>query len=195
LSGPRAEVAHPGCALVCHPHPLQGGAMSNKVTYTLASCAQKAGAYALRFNFRGVGRSAGPHDEGRGETGDVIFLAGWLRERLPDAPLLLAGFSFGAWVSSHAAARVDPVALVSIAPPFARYRALAPPPSSPHCPWLVVQGTDDEVVGYAETVQALKEFAPSPQLVTMDGVGHFFHNRLSDLADAVQPFMQAHLAG
>src|SRR3546814_9504400 len=78
-------------------HPLLGGALSNKVVYTLASCAQKAGLYALRFNFRGVGRSEGLHDEGRGETEDTVFLANWLRERVPQGPLVLMGFSFGAW--------------------------------------------------------------------------------------------------
>ena len=88
-----------GIAVVCHPHPLHGGALSNKVTWMLASCALKAGLVAARFNFRGVGRSAGAHDEGRGETDDTLTVVDWLRGQAPGAPLLLAGFSFGAFVS------------------------------------------------------------------------------------------------
>ena len=195
LQAPRTP-AVAGYAVVCHPHPLFGGAMSNKVTYTLASSAQQAGYYALRFNFRGVGRSAGQHDEGRGEVDDTVFVAEWLRQRvqeqLPEAPLLLAGFSFGAWVSVAAAARLKPSTQVSIAPPFAKYAGDAPQPPRPPCPWLVVHGRDDEVVAYEETVAALKIYDPPPELVTMDGVGHFFHNRLADLGNVVLPFMQAH---
>ncbi|MFT4047467.1 MAG: hypothetical protein QM661_12325 [Solimonas sp.] len=193
INAPAAPAADSGFAVVCHPHPLFGGALGNKVTYTLASCAQKAGLYALRFNFRGVGRSEGRHDEGRGETDDTVFLAGWLRERLPRGPLLLAGFSFGAWVSVAAAARVRPTAQVSIAPPFAKYFGDAPPPPRPPCPWLVVHGRDDEVVPYEETVIALKTYDPPPQLVTLDRVGHFFHNKLAELSEVVLPFVREHV--
>lgn len=194
ISGPRVPSAQPGYAVVCHPHPLYGGAMSNKVTYALASCAQNAGLYALRFNFRGVGRSQGVHDEGRGETDDTVLLAQWLGERLPQGRLLLAGFSFGAWVSTAAAARLEPAAQISIAPPFAKYFADAPPPARPRCPWLVVHGRDDEVVDYEATRRILAGYDPPPQLVTMDGVGHFFHNRLADLNEVVLPFIREHFA-
>jgi alpha/beta superfamily hydrolase len=193
LQAPRTVLPTSGCAVICHPHPLFGGAFGNKVTYTLASCAQKSGLYALRFNFRGVGRSAGQHDEGRGETDDTVFVAQWLRERVPDGPLLLAGFSFGAWVSVAAAARLQPALQVSIAPPFVKYFDNAPPPPRPPCPWLVVHGRDDEVVAYDDTVAALKTYDPPPQLVTLDHVGHFFHNRLGDLGDVVLPFVQQHV--
>ncbi|MFX4861169.1 alpha/beta fold hydrolase, partial [Acinetobacter baumannii] len=82
--------------VVCHPHPLFGGAMTNKVAYTLASCALKAGMAAARFNFRGVGRSTGLHDDGRGEVEDVLAVVAWMRQALPAAECALAGFSFGA---------------------------------------------------------------------------------------------------
>ncbi len=193
LSAPREPVEPAGFAVICHPHPLFGGAMSNKVTYALASSANKAGLYALRFNFRGVGRSGGEHDNGRGETDDVEFLATWMREQLPDGPAVLMGFSFGAWVSARAAAQVRPVAQVSIAPPFSKYFDDMPPPPRPPCPWLVVHGTDDEVVDYQQTRRILERYDPPPELVALDGVGHFFHGRLTDLGNIVLPFLQRHV--
>jgi hypothetical protein len=178
-----------GIAVVCHPHPLHGGALGNKVTYTLASCALKAGLVAARFNFRGVGRSQGVHDEGRGETDDTLAVIAWLRERLPGAALLLAGFSFGAFVSLKAAARAKPQLQISIAPPF-KYFESEPVPPRPAAPWLVVHGLDDEVVDYAGTRAVLERYAPPPELVTLDGVGHFFHGRLGELEQAVSGFIR-----
>ena len=194
LSAPREPRPDADFAVICHPHPLHGGAMSNKVTYTLASCANKAGLYALRFNFRGVGASAGTHDHGRGETEDVVFLARWLQTQLPQGRLLLAGFSFGAWVSANAAAQLAPTALLSIAPPFAKYFDDAPPPPRPACPWLVVHDTADEVVDYGETKKLLDAYTPPPELVTTSGAGHFFHGRLTELSSSVMPFLQRHFA-
>jgi len=182
-----------GIAVVCHPHPLHGGALSNKVTYQLASCALKAGLVAARFNFRGVGRSQGTHDAGRGETDDTLAVVAFLREHLADAPLLLAGFSFGAFVSLKAAARARPALQVSIAPPF-KYFEAEPLPPRPDAPWLVVHGRDDEVVDYAATKAVLERYQPPPELVTLDGVGHFFHGRLRDLDAAVSGFLQRNLA-
>jgi uncharacterized protein len=177
-----------GFAVICHPHPLHGGALGNKVTWTLASCALKAGCVAARFNFRGVGRSEGGHDEGRGETEDTLVVAEWLRARVSSPRLLLAGFSFGAFVSLKAAARARPQLQVSIAPPF-KYFAAEPLPPRPAAPWLVVHGRDDEVVAYDETKAVLERYAPPPELVALDGVGHFFHGRLPDLERAVSGFI------
>jgi alpha/beta superfamily hydrolase len=178
-----------GIAVICHPHPLHGGALSNKVAYQLAACALKAGFVAARFNFRGVGRSRGTHDEGRGETDDTLTVVDWLRVQAPGVPLLLAGFSFGAFVSLKAAARAKPALQVSIAPPF-KYFEAEPLPPRPDGPWLVVHGRDDEVVDYATTVAVLQRYQPPPELVTLDGVGHFFHGRLRDLEAAVSGFLQ-----
>jgi len=178
-----------GSCLICHPHPLYGGAMSNKVVYSLASAAGQAGLHTLRFNFRGVGRSAGRHDEGRGEADDAIWLAEQMRAALPaDMPLVLAGFSFGAFVVLKAAARVQPAALMQVAPPFAATRDIyvlddgALP--QPRCPWRVIHSRDDDTVSYDETVAALTAYKPGPQLITVDGAGHFFHGRLSEVAEA-----------
>ncbi|HUR39679.1 MAG TPA: alpha/beta fold hydrolase [Verrucomicrobiae bacterium] len=176
-----------GVAVICHPHPLHGGTLTNKVTYQLASCALKAGFVAARFNFRGVGKSEGKHDEGRGESDDALAVAEWLRGQLPGMPLLLAGFSFGAFVSLRAAARAQPDLLVSIAPPF-RYFDEKPP--RPPCPWLVVHGRDDDVVAFEETRKALAGYEPPVELAPMDGVGHFFHGKLIELERAVSAFIQ-----
>ncbi len=193
-SAPREPRGDAGFAIVCHPHPLFGGAMSNKVAYSLAATAQKAGLHALRFNFRGVGRSEGGHDEGRGETEDVVFLAAWMRERLDaGAPVVLMGFSFGAWVSVRAAAQLKPAVQVSIAPPFGKYVGDAAVPPRPPCPWLVIHGTDDEVVDYNQTRAVLDAYSPPPELVSLDGTGHFFHGRLGELGAIVQPFLEKHL--
>jgi len=183
-----------GVAVVCHPHPLHGGALSNKVAYTLASCALKAGLAAARFNFRGVGRSEGVHDEGRGEADDTLAVVQWLRAQAPGAPLLLAGFSFGAFVSLKAAARAQPQLQVSIAPPF-RYFSGEPLPPRPDAPWLVVHGRDDDVVAYDDTVTVLRQYQPPPELVTLDGAGHFFHGQLGALDQAVGAFLRRHLPG
>ena len=192
LAAPRERAQPAGCAIVCHPHPLYGGAMSNKVAYTLAASALKAGLYALRFNFRGVGRSEGAHDHGRGEAEDVLLLVQRMRELLPQARLVLAGFSFGAFVSLSAAARARPDLLISVAPPFGKYLGDAPPPARADCPWLVLHSRDDDVVAYEETAAVLEKYAPPPQLVTVDGAGHFFNGRLALIGDSVVPFIRQH---
>jgi len=189
LTAPRDVATPAGIAVICHPHPLMGGAMSNKVVYSLASSASKAGLYSLRFNFRGVGRSEGLHDEGRGETDDTLFLVDWLRQRVPGARLVLMGFSFGGFVSVKAAQQAKPYLQVSIAPPFSKYFN-EPVPPRPDCPWLVVHGTGDDVVSYEDTVQVLNGFDPPPQLATLKDAGHFFHGRLAELQDAVLPFIK-----
>ncbi|MGQ0501406.1 MAG: alpha/beta hydrolase [Panacagrimonas sp.] len=184
---PRA--APRGIAVICHPHPLYGGALSNKVTYTLASAALAFGLAAVRFNFRGVGKSQGGHDSARGETDDCVTVVDWLRTQRRDAPLLLAGFSFGAFVSLNAAARVRPAALVSIAPPFGRYFGDAPKPLHPGCPWITLHSRDDEVVPFDESRETLDTYDPAPEQVLVDGAGHFFHGRLDDVRDTVLPFL------
>lgn len=192
LSAPRGTAR--GGAVICHPHPLFGGAMSNKVTYKLASIALSAGLYALRFNFRGVGRSQGQHDEGRGETDDTVLLGRWLMSRLPaGSPLLLAGFSFGGFVSARAAEHLHPQVQVGVAPPFGGRYVYAQHPKRPDCPWMVIHSRDDDVVSYEETAAALAAYDPPAELVTVDGAGHFFNGRLGDLQDAVLPFIERHL--
>ncbi|HET8553170.1 MAG TPA: alpha/beta fold hydrolase [Gammaproteobacteria bacterium] len=168
-------------ALVCHPHPLFQGTMHNKVAHMLARALTDLGALALRFNFRGVGASAGAHDRGDGETDDTVALAQWLRERHPGLPLWLAGFSFGAMVALRAAPRLEPAALVTVAPPVDRADKLIRPP----CPWLLLQGDDDDVVGAQAVLAWARALDPPPNIATFPGVGHFFHGNLNALRKTV----------
>lgn len=196
FAAPKTAATPQGIALICHPHPLYGGAMSNKVVYTLAATALKCGLYALRFNFRGVGASEGRHDAGHGETTDTLFLVEQIRDAMPQARLVLAGFSFGAHVSLRAAAQAKPALLISIAPPFGeKYLADHPPLQHPACPWLVIHSRDDDVVRYDETVAALQQFSPPPELVTVDGAGHFFNQQLPLISTHAGPFISRHWGG
>ncbi|MGQ0621649.1 MAG: alpha/beta hydrolase [Panacagrimonas sp.] len=188
VSSPR-ETAR-GFAVICHPHPLFGGAMSNKVVYSLGSTALKHGLVSVRFNFRGVGKSQGVHDQGRGETRDCLAVVAALRATMPPgAPLLLAGFSFGAFVSLSAARSAGAAALVSIALPFGRYFDGAANPPHPGCPWMALHSRDDDTVPYAETMAILDSYSPSAERISVDGAGHFFHGRLKDIQDAVTAFL------
>ena len=117
LEVPAAGAPVGGFAVVCHPHPLHGGTMQNKVVHTLARALQEAGIATLRFNFRGVGASAGSYDEGRGEIEDALAVIAYGRARWPGAALTLAGFSFGAQVALLAAPSSAPARLITVAPP------------------------------------------------------------------------------
>jgi alpha/beta superfamily hydrolase len=168
-------------ALVCHPHPLYDGTMHNKVVHMLARALTDLGAVTLRFNFRGVGQSAGTYDRGTGETDDTIALAKWLREQHPDLPLWLGGFSFGAMVALCAAPNIEPAALVTVAPPVDRLDGFV----HPHCPWLLLQGENDDVVDPNKILHWARALEPSPTIKTFAGVGHFFHGHLNALREAV----------
>jgi alpha/beta superfamily hydrolase len=192
LAVPRQDTPA-GICVVCHPHPLMGGAMSNKVVYTLASSALQAGLLTARFNFRGVGRSEGSYDQARGETDDALAVVAWLRRRQPQAPLVLAGFSFGAFVSLKAAAAAHPALQISVSIPFGKYVENADPPPNPGCPWLAVHSVDDDVVSYEDTLAVLQAYTPPPQLARFENAGHFYHGRLVELQQIVLPFLQQHL--
>lgn len=190
LAAPSA--APRGIAVVCHPHPLYGGALTNKVVYTLDAAVRSAGLMSLRFNFRGVGKSEGTHDNARGETEDCIVLAEWLQLQLPGQPLLLAGFSFGGFVSLQAASRLAPAAVVTVAPPLKGYIEGAGQPARPRCPWLTIHSRDDDVVGFEETRAAARIYEPPPEWIEVDGAGHFFHGRLGDIRTGTEAFLDKH---
>jgi alpha/beta superfamily hydrolase len=170
-------------AVVCHPHPLFGGTMDNKVVTTLVRAMLECGIPSARFNFRGVGGSAGAFDAGTGETDDAqaVALAG--AARWPGRRLVLAGFSFGAYVAWRLALRLPTAQLITVAPPVGRFEFSR---AVPQCPWLVVQGDADEVVDAGAVIRWVEDLEPAPQLIVMPGVGHFFHGRLLELRDAVQ---------
>jgi uncharacterized protein len=175
----------PGFAVLCHPHPLHGGTMQNKVVYTLARAFQEAGYPSVRFNYRGVGASDGRYDEGRGETQDALAVIAWARRRWPGAPLALAGFSFGALIALRAAAVEAPKFLLSVAPAVSRndYAQIV----RPDCPWLIVQGEVDELVDYRDVQAFAARFVPPPELQLLPGVDHFFHGRLQELRALLRP--------
>jgi uncharacterized protein len=170
-------------AVVCHPHPLFGGTMENKVVTTLGRAMQEIGIPTLRFNFRGVGRSEGVYDEGQGETADAAAVASWGAARWPGRQLVIAGFSFGSYVALRLAQELPASQLVTIAPPVARFDFSDM--RVPACPWLIVQGDADDVVDPQGVVDWVNGLKPQPRLIIMPGVGHFFHGRLHELRAAV----------
>lgn len=175
-------------AVICHPHPLHGGTLQNKVVYTLARAFQALGLPTLRFNFRGVGASEGTYDHGRGETEDAMAVIDWGRQRWPGAAVSLAGFSFGALVVMRAAQRAHPTRVVCVAPPVERPEASAVAP--PACPWLIVQGDADEIVDHRQVAAFAARCSPAPTLRVLAGVDHFFHGRLQELQATVLDFAQ-----
>ncbi len=177
-----------GAAVVLHPHPQHGGTMHNKVAHTLARSFVRLGFATLRFNFRGTEGSEGAYDEGVGELEDARAAMVWMRTRYPGVPLWLAGFSFGAAVSVRLALVADVAGLISVAP--AIYRFANNLDGQPDCPWLIIQGDEDELVEIDETVEWVDSLAPGPELLVMSGAEHFFHGRLNDLREAVTGFVR-----
>ena len=182
-AGPRAF------AVVCHPHPLHGGTLDNKVVWTVARAFEQLGAPAIRFNFRGVGASGGRYDDGRGETEDALAVVGYGRERWPGAALWLAGFSFGGVIALRAAAVEACERVVLIAPGITRIDTAGV--GAPGCPMLIVQGDADDVVPAPAVLEWARTLHPAPTIRVLTGAGHFFHGRTLELRDAVLGFMAA----
>ena len=174
-------------AVVCHPHPLHGGTLDNKVVDTVARAFQRLAAPAIRFNYRGVGGSAGVYDGGAGETLDTLAVIEYGRRRWPGAALWLGGFSFGGAVAVRAAGKAKPERLVLAAPAVTRIDVTGEP--APGCPWLIVQGDADDLVPSAEVLAWAAALRPRPTVTMLPGAGHFFHGRINELREAVLAFM------
>ena len=172
--------------IICHPHPLFGGTLDNKVVYTVARAFHDLGLPTIRFNFRGVGKSAGSYADGLGETDDTLAVIAVGREKWPDAALWLGGFSFGGAVAIRAAAQAKPGKLVTVAPAIKRVNVSDVSP--PECPWLVVQGDTDDLVDHRDVLDWASHLPQPPQIALLPGVGHFFHGKLTDLRDAITRF-------
>jgi alpha/beta superfamily hydrolase len=170
-------------AVICHPHPVYGGTMTNKVVHMLAKAFNECGALAVRFNYRGVGASAGAYDDGNGETDDALAVIDWASHRWPGASLWLGGFSFGGAVAIRAAIARTPAALVTVAPAVRRVSVSTA--QLPACPWLLVQGDRDELVDAGDIQRWARGLSSPPQLRLLTGVDHFFHGRLNELRDVV----------
>ena len=180
-------------AIVCHPLPTGGGTKDNKVVTTAAKAFRELGMPSVRFNFRGTGQSAGSFDQGAGEVSDLMAVVQWVRAARPDAALWLAGFSFGSYVSLQSVGQSNPDYLVSIAPPAGRWNFDAITP--PGMPWLVVQGTADELVDATAVKQWFDALhAPRASFVSMPDTSHFFHGKLIDLREAILSWARNALA-
>ncbi|HET7849160.1 MAG TPA: alpha/beta hydrolase, partial [Pseudolabrys sp.] len=186
-----------GVCLICHPHPLFGGAMSNKVVYTLASCALQAGLVALRFNFRGVGRSQGSFDHGTGELSDAAAALDWAQTISPEAKSCwIAGFSFGAWIGMQLLMRRPEIeGFISICPPANLYdfSFLAPCPSS----GLIIHGDKDAVVPYKDVTTLVEKLKTQKGIVieqkVIQGANHFFDARIEPLMTAIGAYLDKRL--
>jgi alpha/beta superfamily hydrolase len=174
-------------AVVCHPHPLHGGTMRNKVVHMLARSLQMLGLPTVRFNYRGVGGSGGAYDYGSGETDDAAAVIDWMRERWPATRIWVGGFSFGAAVALRVATRGTVERLITVAPPI---DWLDPGEFSiPACPWLVIHGSNDELFALHAVEQWVGALAPRPSLAVIDAADHFFHGKLIELRDAVHAWV------
>ena len=184
-----AEQIPLGSVVVCHPHPQHGGTMHNKVAHTLARAFVRTGFAALRFNFRGTEESEGVYDAGDGELADALAAIEWLRARFPEKALWMAGFSFGAAIAVKAAVATEVDGLISVAPAISRFASGLD--TQPTCPWLIVQGDQDELVDVDETVSWVNELEPGPELLIIPQGEHFFHGRLVELREAVATFVSS----
>ena len=169
--------------VISHPHPLYGGSMTNKVVHILAKSFSELNAITVRFNFRGVGQSEGKYDEGIGEAEDLQKIVDEIKHWRPKAPIWLAGFSFGAYVTTRAQAEIKAEKLLLVAPPVSMYpfdeiEEIA-------VPWLIIQGGQDEVIDAAAVkIWALERPNP-PKLIWMDDASHFFHGKLNEIRDGL----------
>jgi alpha/beta superfamily hydrolase len=187
LNVPDQQLA--GIALIAHPHPLQGGTLDNKVVQTLAKAFFALGYAAVRFNFRGVGSSAGAFADGLGETDDALAVLAYARKKFGEAlPVVLAGFSFGSFVQTRVAKATKAERLVLIAPAVRRFAVEEVPADT-----IVVHGEEDDVVPLADVMA----WARPQQLpiVVFPGCGHFFHGRLPQLQRVIQGMWQRPVAG
>lgn len=179
-----------GTVVIAHPHPLFGGTMNNKVVQTLARAFMQCGWRAVRFNFRGVGASAGVYDEGRGELADMLAVVAQAAPR--HQPLALAGFSFGAFVASHALAQTwgnRPAEKVVLVGAAASRFAVAPLPPEAHDATLVLHGEQDDTVPLQSVLDwARPQFLP---VTVISGVEHFMHGQLPLLKSLVMRHLRA----
>jgi alpha/beta superfamily hydrolase len=181
-----------GVALVCHPHPLGGGTMHNKVVFRAAAGLIDAGLTTLRFNFRGVGASTGDHEEIPGGREDVGFALDFLSNEYPDQEITLAGFSFGSRTGMEVGMKDDRVVrLISIGTPVDKYRDYEFL-TAVRKPILFVHGDKDEF-GAVENVRKLVEQIPGAELIVFENSGHFFDEHLNELRDVIRTWTERQL--
>jgi alpha/beta superfamily hydrolase len=171
-------------AVICHPHPLHGGTMNNKVVYIIAQTFNALGVGTVRFNFRGVGKSAGKFDHGNGETADLRAVVDWLKTEYAPRELWLAGFSFGSYIALRGHRDFGISRLLLVAPSLERVKAGGLQLSN--IPTLVIQGGKDDVVSPADVSEWVAAQQHQPQFYWMADADHFFHGRLHELREAIR---------
>lgn len=179
-------------AVICHPHPLFGGTMTNKVVTTTAKALQQRAYHTVRFNFRGIGKSTGTFDEGRGELDDLLAVLTWLKDNYQIHEVCLAGFSFGSYIALQGSLRWPCTQLITIAPPIMRFDYSKAQQVS--CPWLLIQGEDDDVVNPLTVItwaDALAKTKKNLCLIRMPNAGHFFHGKLIELRELIAHHLTA----
>ncbi len=185
----RPEGTPRGIGVVAHPHPLHGGTRDNKVAQTLARALLALGHVAWRPNFRGVGATAGTHDEGRGETDDLLAVVEYARQQAPGLPLVLAGFSFGTHVQIRVAERLRDAGRPAQRLVLVGTSVRADTPTEVPADTVVIHGEQDEVVPLTGVLDWARP--QSLPLIVLPGTGHFFHRRLTLLkhivVDALAP--------
>ncbi|MBY0377425.1 MAG: alpha/beta hydrolase [Gammaproteobacteria bacterium] len=175
----------PWTLIICHPHPLYGGTMDNKVVTTIAKAGTELGMQVLRFNYRGVGRSTGTFADAIGECEDLQAVIAFLKQKHSDLRLILCGFSFGAYIAAKITAdRQDVQGLLTVAPAVLHYdfSGLA----AVNCPWFLIQGDADEVVPPQSVYDWLATTKQEVVRIDFAAAGHFFHGRLVELKASVK---------
>ena len=183
-------------ALVLHPHPQHGGTMNNKVAYSMYQAFVKMGFSVLRFNFRGVGKSEGIYDKGDGELADAATALDWLHSQNPNASQTwISGFSFGSWLCMQLLMRRPEItSFIAVSPPADKYdfSFLAPCPVS----GLMIQGTNDAIVS-ADSVESLTQKLEyqrniSVEYIEIAGANHFYKEKIDDLIDSMQKYIESY---
>lgn len=180
-------------AIICHPHPLQQGSMDNKVVTTIAKAFNKLTIPAIRFNYRGVGQSVGTYGDMVGEVEDCQAIIDWVKSQYPRAKIILAGFSFGAYIAAKACADNlrDVAYLCTVAPSVERMPFDALPYID--CQWLVIMGDEDEIVRPVAVFEWFERLRANKQLIKFPGAKHFFHGKLVDLQNTLYTHFKATL--
>ncbi len=172
-----------GVGIICHPHPLHGGSMNNKVVTTTAKALQMLGLATVRFNFRGVGQSEGQYDAGLGELQDLLSVLQWLQATYAPTVYWLAGFSFGSHIAFQGSLQWPCQQLITIAPPIMRFDFLQT--HQIQCPWLLIQGDQDEIVDPASVFAWARTLSIPIHVIDIPGASHFFHGKLIELREAI----------
>ncbi len=192
-----SKVPNAPIALLLHPHPQHGGTMNNRIVYTMFHAFTKRGYSALRFNFRGVGRSQGTYDRGEGELSDAASALDWLQTYNPNASACwIGGFSFGAWIGMQLLMRRPELdGFLSVAPPanMFDFSFLAPCPAS----GLIVHGDRDEIVPEASVTRLVNKLSSQKDIKIdyrrVEGANHFFNEKSEELGRIVDDYLDVAL--